>query len=156
MTSLVPAVGVALGRASATLENYRFVLFEHDAARRAFRNSFGLSATAACAIVTIAVPLAYFVVWRPSRVLRTVNLLAELPYALAGRGARHRGDPACSSSRCRSSGVSIYNTLWIILFGYLARFLVLGLRPVVSGYHQLDRTLEEAAQIAGAGLLRRL
>jgi iron(III) transport system permease protein len=52
--------------------------------------------------------------------------------------------------------VTIYNTVWIILFGYLARFLVLGLRPVVSGYHQLDRTLEEAAQIAGARLLRRL
>jgi iron(III) transport system permease protein len=27
---------------------------------------------------------------------------------------------------------------------------------VVSGYHQLDRTLEEAAQIVGARLLRRL
>jgi iron(III) transport system permease protein len=33
---------------------------------------------------------------------------------------------------------------------------VLGLRPVMSGYHQLDRTLEEAAQIAGARLVRRL
>src|SRR5205085_8727481 len=48
------------------------------------------------------------------------------------------------------------NTVWIIFFCYLARFLVLGLRPVVSGYHQLDRTFEEAAQITGARLLRRL
>jgi iron(III) transport system permease protein len=53
-------------------------------------------------------------------------------------------------------GISLYNTVWIIFFCYLARFLVLGLRPVVSGYHQLDRTLEEAAQIVGARLLRRL
>ncbi|RYE34137.1 MAG: ABC transporter permease subunit, partial [Hyphomicrobiales bacterium] len=45
---------------------------------------------------------------------------------------------------------------WIIVFAYLARFLVLGLRPVISGYLQIDRTLEEAAQIAGAGLPRRL
>ena len=29
-------------------------------------------------------------------------------------------------------GVSLYNTVWIILFCYLARFLVLGLRPVVE------------------------
>ncbi|HSV20739.1 MAG TPA: iron ABC transporter permease [Casimicrobiaceae bacterium] len=155
MTSLVPAVGVALGRASATLENYRFVLLEHDAARRAFRNSFGLSATAACAIVTIAVPLAYFVVWRPSRLLRGVNLLAELPYALPGVVLAIAAILVFLKP-LPLVGVSIYNTLWIILFGYLARFLVLGLRPVVSGYHQLDRTLEEAAQIAGAGLLRRL
>ena len=47
LTSLVPAVGVPLNAASATLENYRFVLFEHAAARRAFGNSFGLSAAAA-------------------------------------------------------------------------------------------------------------
>jgi iron(III) transport system permease protein len=53
-------------------------------------------------------------------------------------------------------GWSLYNTVWIILFCYLARFLVLGLRPVISGYYQLDRTLEEASQIAGARLLRRL
>jgi len=53
-------------------------------------------------------------------------------------------------------GISIYNTVWIILFCYLARFLVLGLRPVASGYRQLDRTLEEASQIAGARLARRL
>lgn len=46
--------------------------------------------------------------------------------------------------------------MWIILFCYLARFLVLGLRPVISGYYQIDRTLEEAAQIAGARLLRRM
>ena len=51
LTSLVPAVGVALDAATATLENFRFVLFEHAAARRAFRNSFGLSATAAIVIV---------------------------------------------------------------------------------------------------------
>jgi iron(III) transport system permease protein len=53
-------------------------------------------------------------------------------------------------------GFTLYNTVWIILFCYLARFLVLGLRPIVSGYHQLDRTLEEAAQIVGARLFRRL
>jgi hypothetical protein len=70
MTALVPAVGVPLTPASATLDNFRFVLFEHAAARRAFRNSFGLSAAGGLAIVLIAVPLAYFVVWRRSRLLR--------------------------------------------------------------------------------------
>jgi iron(III) transport system permease protein len=53
-------------------------------------------------------------------------------------------------------GLSIYNTVWILLVAYLARFLVLGLRPVISGYHQMDRAIEEAAQVAGAGFLRRL
>lgn len=153
LTSLVPAVGVALTGASATLENYRFVLLEHDAARRAFRNSFGLAAAAAFAIVVVAVPLAYFLVWRRSRLLRAVNLVTELPYALPGVVL---AIAAILLFLKPVLGVSIYNTVWIILFCYLARFLVLGLRPVASGYLMIDRTLEEAAQITGARLLRRL
>ena len=155
LTSLVPSVGVALNAATATLESYRFVLFEHDATRRAFRNSFGLSATAAIAIVLAAVPLAYFVVWRRSRVLRLVNLATELPYALPGVVLAIAAI-LLFLKPVPLLGVTLYNTVWILLFCYLARFLVLGLRPVVAGYYQLDRTLEEASQIAGARLFRRL
>jgi iron(III) transport system permease protein len=155
MTSLVPAVGVPLTAASATLENFRFVLFEHAAARRALRNSFGLSAAAAVAIVLIAVPLAYFLVWRRSRLLRAVNVVTEVPYAVPGVVLAIAAI-LLFLKPLPVLGISLYNTVWIILFCYLARFLVLGLRPVVSGYHQLDRTLEEAAQIVGARLLRRL
>ncbi len=53
-------------------------------------------------------------------------------------------------------GIHIYNTLWIILYAYLARFFVLALRPTVTGLHQIDRALEEAAQVAGASLFMRL
>jgi len=155
MTSLVPAAGVPLDAASATLDNYRFVLLEHDAARRAFRNSFGLSIAAAIAIVALAVPLAYFLVWRGSRALRALNLVVELPYALPGVVLAIAAILVFLKP-LPLLGISLYNTVWIILFCYLARFLVLGLRPVVSGYQQIDRTLEEAAQIAGAPLPRRL
>lgn len=155
LTSLIPAVGVPLTAATATLESYAFVMFEHDATRRAFRNSFGLSATAAIAIVLTAVPLAYFLVWGRSQALRIVNFATELPYAVPGVVLAIASillflDPL------PVLGITLYNTVWILLFCYLARFLVLGVRPVVSGYHQLDRTLEEASQISGAGLVRRM
>ncbi|HVO88404.1 MAG TPA: iron ABC transporter permease [Casimicrobiaceae bacterium] len=153
LTSLVPSQGVPLDRDSATLDNYRFVLFEHAAAKRAFANSFGLSATAALVIVAIAVPLAYFLVWRGNRLLRVVHWVTEVPYALPGVVL---AIAAILVFLKPLLGISLYNTVWIILFCYLARFLVLGLRPVTSAYHQLDRTLEEASQIAGARLLRRL
>ncbi|MBM3524557.1 MAG: iron ABC transporter permease, partial [Alphaproteobacteria bacterium] len=121
----------------------------------AFGNSFGLSASAAVLIVLIAVPLAYFLVWRRNRALRILTFLTEMPYALPGVVLAIAAILVFLKP-LPLLGVSLYNTIWIILFCYLGRFLVLGLRPVVSGYHQLDRTLEEAAQITGARLPRRL
>jgi iron(III) transport system permease protein len=153
--SLVPALGVPLTAKTATLDSYRFVLFMHAASHRAFVNSFSMAAVAAVMIVVIAVPLAYFLVWRRSRLLHAVSLVTEAPYALPGVVV---GIAAILLflKPLPIVGITLYNTIWIILFCYVARFLALGLRPVVSGYHQLDRTLEEAAQIAGARLFRRL
>jgi len=155
LSSLVPAVGVPLTATSATLANYSYVLLDHAAAKRAFVNSFTLSATAAVVIVILAVPLAYFLVWRRARLLRVLNLVVEMPYALPGVVLAIAAILVFLKP-LPVLGLTLYNTVWIILFGYLARFLVLGLRPVIGGYYQLDRTLEEAAQITGARLLRRL
>ncbi|MCR4522386.1 MULTISPECIES: iron ABC transporter permease [Bosea] len=154
-TSLIPAFGVPLNAKTATLANYAYVLFEHAASRRAFVNSFLMSAGAATLIVLICVPLGYFIVWKKSRALRLLNLAAELPYAMPGVVLAIAAI-LLFLKPLPVLNVSLYNTIWIIVFAYLARFLVLGLRPVISGYLQIDRTLEEAAQIAGAGLPRRL
>ncbi len=154
-TALTPAYGVRLSAATASAANFAYVVFEHQAARRALVNSFTLSAAAALIITAFSVALAYFVVWRRSALLRWLNLAAELPYALPGVVL----SIACILLFLKPLplvGLSLYNTIWILLVAYLARFLVLGLRPVVSGYHQLDRAIEEAAQVAGAGFLRRL
>jgi iron(III) transport system permease protein len=155
LTSLVPAYGVPLNATTATLANYNFVLFEHEAARRAFVNSFALSATAAVVIMLLCVPLSYFLVWRRSPLLRALNLVVELPYALPGVVLAIAAI-LIFLKPLPILGFGLYGTVWIILFAYLARFLVLGVRPTVSGYHQIDRALEEAAQVAGAGLLFRL
>jgi iron(III) transport system permease protein len=155
LTSLVPGYGIALSTATATLDNYRFVLFEHAGSRRAFFNSFALSIAAAVFAVLVAVPVGYLIAWGKQRWIRLVNLLIELPYALPGVVLAI----AALLMFLRPipfTGIQLYNTIWIILYAYLARFLVLALRPTVSGYHQIDRALEEAAQVAGAGLFTRL
>ncbi len=158
-TSLVPSVGVALSAASVTLGNYGFVLAGYDAAARAFRNSFGLATAAALLLLAAAVPLGLFLEWRrEQRVQRLLRLLAagaELPYALPGVVLAI----ACILVFLKPLplvGISLYGTPWIILVAYLARFLALALRPVVAGFQQLDRALEEAGQMAGAGFGRRL
>lgn len=155
LTSLVPGYGIPLNAQTATLANYRFVLFEHAAAGRAFFNSFALSISAAVFAVIVAVPVGYLIAWGRQRWVRWLNLSVELPYALPGV-VLAIASLLLFLRPIPFTGIQLYNTVWIILYAYLARFLVLALRPTVSGYHQIDRALEEAAQIAGAGLFMRL
>ena len=156
LTSLVPAVGVPLTAKTRDARQLRL-----RAVRARGREARVRATASACrrrrrvVIVLIAIPLAYFLVWRRSRLLRILNLVAEMPYALPGVVLAIAAILVFLKP-LPLLGISLYNTIWIILFCYIARFLVLGLRPVISGYYQLDRTLEEAAQIAGARLLRRL
>ena len=154
-TSVVPVYGVRVTAETATLGNYAFVMFDDGATQRAFRNSILLAFGAAVLLVAVCVPLAYFVVWRDHVALRVINFAAELPYALPGLVLAI----ACILIFLKPIpviGIGIYNTVWIIFVAYLARFLALELRPVISGYHQLDRTLEEAGQMTGAHLAMRL
>lgn len=155
LTSLVPGYGIPLNADTVTLDNYRFVLFEHAAASRAFLNSFSLSITAAVFAVLVAVPIGYLIAWGKQRWIRLLNLAIELPYALPGV-VLAIASLLLFLKPMPITGIQIYNTVWIILYAYLARFLVLALRPTISGFYQLDRSLEEAAQIAGAGLFRRM
>ena len=50
----------------------------------------------------------------------------------------------------------IYGTIWILLIAYLTVFLPLGMRTVSGVMLQLDKTLEESAQMCGASWIYRL
>jgi len=155
LNALAPAYGVIINFSTATWENFNYVLFEHDAVKRAFVNSILLSLGASVLLLIISIPLAYYLAWRNSRVLRVLNLLIELPYALPGV-VLAIASILLFLKPLPIFQVSLYNTVWIILFAYLARFLALAIRPTVSGYLQVDRALDEAAQVAGANILMRL
>ncbi len=154
-TSLVPSYGVPLTLESATLEAYTEVILRQTVTLRAFRNSFLLAGGAAVVLLAVAIPLGYFLSWRKSRMLGLLNLAAELPYALPGV-VLAIASILIFIKPIPLIDVSIYGTLWIIFAAYLARFLTLALRPVLSGYAQFDRSLEEAAQMCGAGFMLRL
>ncbi len=46
--------------------------------------------------------------------------------------------------------IPIYGTLWLLLIAYLTVFLPLGIRTISGVMLQIDRTLEESAQMCGA------
>jgi iron(III) transport system permease protein len=152
-TALVKAYGQPFGLATATLDNFRFILFEHPAARRAVANSFILAAAAAVLLFLAAVPVAYFAVWRRRPLMRALVLATELSYALPGVVL---AIAAILIFIRPVLGLSLYNTLGIILIAYLARFFTLAQRPIAAAFRQLDTRLEEAAQMSGAGFVRRI
>ena len=52
--------------------------------------------------------------------------------------------------------INIYNTLTIMIIAYMIKYMLMGMRTVVSAMSQVHPSLEEAAQISGADWLRML
>ena len=51
-------------------------------------------------------------------------------------------------------GINIYNTAWILIIAYLIKYMMMGMRTVVSAMSQIHISLEECSQVSGAGWLR--
>ena len=51
-------------------------------------------------------------------------------------------------------GVNIYNTAYIMIVAYLIKYLMMGMRTVVSAMSQIHISLEECSQISGASWTR--
>lgn len=157
-TSLVPAFGVPLGFETATMDNYREVLLRQKVTVRAFANSTLAAGLAGALLALVAVLAGYFLTSRAHlhrRAATTFATFAELTYAIPGVVlsiaiilAFLRPLPLI--------GLSLYNTLAIIVVAYLAAFAAIALKPVTAAYVQLDPALDEAARVAGAGFGRRM
>ena len=154
-SSLVPALGVPLSLDTISLQAYREMVFSQSVTWRALGNSLLLAASAAVILALICLPLGYMLVRHPSRGNRWLQGLIDIPYALPGVVLA----VACILLFARPLPlihVALYGTLGLILFAYLSRFMTVCLKPIQSSMLQLDPSLEEAAQLCGAGLGRRL
>ena len=154
-SALVPSVGMRLTLETLTFDNLIYVVTGLGSAQRAFVNSLFLASAAAAITVCVCAPLAWLMVARRSRLARWLNVAADAPYVLPGI-VLSIAVIIVLLPPLPVFGISLYNTIWILLFAYLARFLALALRPVVAAMAQIDRAGEEAAQMAGARPFHRL
>ncbi len=53
-------------------------------------------------------------------------------------------------------GINIYNTIFIMVVAYMIKYMLMGMRTVVSALTQISTSLEEAASVSGAGFLYRM
>lgn len=154
-TSLVTGFGQAVTWETLTLSNYSNALFHHASIRNAFLTSFWISSVTAVVLVLVSIPLAYFISWQRTLFVRLLQLASEIAYALPGV-VIGVAMILFFLKPLPVLGFSIYGTVWIILAAYFSNFMALSLRQTLSGFAQIDRSMEEAASVFGASFLRRL
>ncbi len=150
LTSLVRAYGLPPAPANLTLAHYATILTGVPKVHRAFVNSLVLAAGSATLITGLSVGIGYCLTRIRFRAAAVIDLMITVPYAVPGTVlalamilAWLRPVPVL--------GLRLYDTLWIILLAYVARFLVFGVRTVLAGLTQVQPSLEEAARVSGAG-----
>ncbi len=152
ITALTRVLGLPLDMDNLTFRNFAQVLFELPKARRAILNSLGLAASSATIIVFISLIISYLLVrlkFKGGQILEGIILL---PYAIPGTVVAL----ALILSFLRPLpilNISIYNTIWILLVGYITRFLTFGVRSINAAFEQVHISLEEAARISGANFV---
>jgi iron(III) transport system permease protein len=152
-TALVPTYGVTLTAETLTLANFEQVLFRQSVTARAFLNSTLAAGVAALVLAGLGALLARATSGPPGPaqgIGRAVSTLAETTYAIPGIVI----SIAFILTFLRPLplvGLSLYNTLSLIVLAYLCAFFAVALKPVSAACLQLDPALDEAARVAGAG-----
>jgi iron(III) transport system permease protein len=153
LTALTRAYGLPPTPANMTLQNFYDVLFINPTSQRAIRNSVFLAASAATIISFLGALIAYIVVKTRTRGRFWLDFFSNMPYALPGTVVAVAMILAWLKP-IPLIKVSLYNTLWILLVAYIARYLAFGVRTTSGSLAQVHDSLEEAAQVSGANWLQ--
>jgi iron(III) transport system permease protein len=139
------AYGLPPAWENLTLANFSYVLFQWEMTREAVRNGLLLSLSAAAITLAVGTMIAYVIVKTRARGRAALEMLALLPYAIPGTVLAIGVILAWSGGW----GLNLYNTLWIILVAYIARYMAFAVKSVAASLEQIHPSLEEAARASG-------
>jgi iron(III) transport system permease protein len=154
LTSVTRAWGLAPAISNWTLGNFQYVLFTLPITVRSIRNSFLLAVLAGILAVALGVLIAFCGQRLRRWGGRWLDLVAAAPYSLPGTVVALAFILAFARP-IPILGWNLYNTFWILLIAYVARYLAFGVRTVAAGLTQVHASLEEAAASAGARASKR-
>ena len=140
--------GLPFTAENLTLANYRYILFDWKLTRDAIWNSVTLGLTAALITMFAGVMISYVIVKMKARGKGILEFLGMLPFSVPGSVIALGVMLAWSGK----FGINIYNTIWIILVAYIARYMAFSLKANSAALEQVHDSLVEAARASGAGM----
>ena len=150
MTSFKIDVGKSALRAdNFTLSNWKTV-FGRVETMNSFKNSLVFAAVAATVGIVVACTMSYLL-------QRTRVRGRKIPDFLITLGS---GTPSVVialgliMTMKGNFGINIYNTAYIMIIAYMIKYMMMGMRTVVSAMSQIHVSLEESSQVSGASWLR--
>lgn len=140
--------GLPITWENLSLANYYDVLFRTRQTQDAIWNSITLGLSAALITMFAGVIISYVIVKMKVRGKGILEFLGMLPFSVPGSVIALGVILAWSGK----FGINLYNTVWIILVAYIARYMAFSLKANSAALEQVHDSLIEAARACGAGM----
>ena len=144
--------GLSFTPENLSLDNFKFILFEYDVTRDAIFNSVTLGLTAAIITMFAGVMISYVIVKMDVKGKGILEFLGMLPFSVPGSVIALGVILAWSGQ----FGINLYNTVWIILVAYIARYMAFSLKANSAALEQVHDSLVEASRACGATMWQSL
>ena len=135
-----------------SLDNYKYILTEYTVTKDAIFNSVSLGLVAAVITMFAGVMISYVIVKMKVRGKGILEFLGMLPFSVPGSVIALGVILAWSGQ----FGVNLYNTVWIILVAYIARYMAFSLKANSAALEQVHDSLMEASRSCGATMWQSL
>ena len=153
LVSFIKAYGLEFKLENFTLANYQRIFVGNAMVKDSVGNSLFLGFAAGIICLFLGTVLAYVIYKVKPKGGTILEVLAVLPYSLPGTVMAIGCILAWSGA---FFGITLYNTIWIILVAYVARYLSYTLKSSSASLQQVHVSLEEASRSCGATHLESL
>ncbi|MBR4039553.1 MAG: iron ABC transporter permease [Clostridia bacterium] len=147
LVSLLRAYGLPFAMENFTFANYTKILVGNKSVTDSIKNSLFLGFSSGFICLFLGVMLSYVIYKVKPRGSGLLETLAVLPYSLPGTVMAIGCILAWSGA---VFGITLYNSIWIILVAYIARYLSYTLKSCSASLQQVHISLEDASRACGA------
>jgi len=128
-----------------SLQNYRLI-FARDDFVMALKNTMITAGVAATASILLAAGIAWYLVRRASLLARVLGVLSFMPLAIPNV-------IIALAMLLLYTSTPLHGTLFLLILAFVTRYLAFTTRVMHAAQLQIDKVLEEAALVSGAGRL---